>query len=309
MFCSISVLCFPSESVKVHLLDQAIVSAPEVTLGEIATIEGPAELTENLKGIFLAWAPEVGRKGAISSYRIKSLLDKEGVENLQVLGMQSTFTTEKTAIPKEEIKTMVTEWIQGELPIGTEADLSFMGLTKEWFIPAGKDVEVRLMLQGGSISASTMVLMEALVDGKVLSSKRIRFKVGLYREVVTLVKPIRRGEVVSRDHIMVKRSNVTRLKGMEIAFAKDALGMVVKRTSSSGKVLTLTDIQKPILVEKGALSSILVKNGPINMTITGAIAMKSGREGDLITFKNPMNPRTILQARITGKDSAQIIIR
>ena len=306
--CLLPITCFSGE-IKIHLIDQVQVLAPKVTLGEIATIEGPKEVIDQLKEVFIALAPDVGRKGAISSYRIKSILESKGIDNADVYGMQSTFTTEKRSIPKEKLKTMVTEWIQGELPYGTDANLTFMGLTKDWSVPKGEGVDIKFMLQGGRISESTMVLMEALVDGKVMSSKRVRFNISLYRDVVTFIKPVQRGDQILRDYVELKRSDVTRLKGMEIASVDDVVGMVITRSAPSGMVLTLNDIEKPILVERGALSRIIIKNGSISMTITGAEAMKNGREGDLITFINPMNPRTTLQARIMGKDLAQIIIQ
>ncbi len=294
---------------KIHLLDQAMVAPQEVTLGDLASIEGDKAVVEQLRDMEIAQAPKVGQKGAISSYRLKSMLQDSGLQDVEVLGLQSTFITESRTLSPQELSAQASEWIQSLLPEGTEAALSFQGLNGSWEVPNSEETSIEFELLGNRLSSSVSLVAKAYVRGSLYARKNFRASVSLFRDVAVLSKPVKRKSLIRQEDVELRREDVTQLRGMEIASLQDVVGMVAKRSLPMNEVLTVRDLETPVLIEKGDLSQIFIRNGSVNMTIAGAEAMQDGKEGDLVRFKNPMNPKTTLQARVVRQGVAQIIIR
>ena len=94
-----------SEKAVIRLVDSIAVRAPEITLGEIATVESDdPHLKESLIHFVVGVAPQVGRSRLVSSYKIKSLLAKNGFDSAVIHGVQSTVVTEATVMRRDEIK-------------------------------------------------------------------------------------------------------------------------------------------------------------------------------------------------------------
>ena len=107
---------------------------------------------------------------------------------------------------------------------------------------------------------------------------------------------LQRGEILTTDHLEIRRADVTMATGMEAVDVDNIIGLAAKHNLPVGELLSVQDFEHPIVMERGAMSRIIVLNGGIKLCIAGAEALQSGRTGDLILFKNPMNPREPLKA-------------
>ncbi|MEM8800095.1 MAG: flagellar basal body P-ring formation chaperone FlgA [Pseudomonadota bacterium] len=107
-----------------------------------------------------------------------------------------------------------------------------------------------------------------------------------------------RGEVITEDdlgwvQVPAYRSNTNVLR------SKDRLiGMAAKRPIKPGAPIRSLDLEKPRLVKKGDLVTLVYKSGRLSLTARGK-AMEAGARNETIRVLN-VTSRRIFEARIAG---------
>lgn len=295
---------------KVRLIDTIAVEAPDITLGEIATIDTDNEaLRERLANTVITAAPRVENPRILSALKVRAVLDREGYDNtVKVLGTQCHVSTQRRLVDDDEMISYVQGWINHALKAGTQAEIDFMNLAT-WYVPAGDDVHIVVESGHNKLGGNMLVTVRAMAGDKVLTSTRARVHVSLYRESPVMIRPLQRGEALTADHFEIRHCNVTQATGMELADAHELIGLEARRNLKVGSLLSVNNFQRPVLVDRGSLNRIIVVNKNIRMSVSSARALQSGKKGDTIRFTNPMNAREPLYAKVLDKGLAIIEIR
>ena len=292
----------------VRLVDSIVVRAPNVTLGEIASIETDDDLLKKrLINLVVGEVPRVGASKIISSFKIKGILSRANFRGVNVHGVQSTVSTESRMMGKDEMKKIISEWALSKVESGKESEIEFLRLPRRWEVPEGEEVEYVLhssktKFSGGKLSLTA----RAVVGDYILSSAHVRINVLHFSEVPVVVRPLKRGDVLLQSHVEIHRSDVTSSDGMIVGKVGDVLGMIAKKDLPVGKILSVKDFEMPMLIERGSLNRLLVVNGTIRMSIAGSKALQSGRKGELILFSNPLNEKETLKGRVMESGLAMI---
>jgi flagella basal body P-ring formation protein FlgA len=138
---------------------------------------------------------------------------------------------------------------------------------------------------------------------------RLNVRIALFRELVVASKPIRKGDVMNADNVeSVRRA----IDSRRVRFA--SLEQVVGRTSradigqydlikSSGVQTTVRKTEHAI--RKNALINVIVRRGPLEVTLKGARAIDSGNPGDQIALLNP-HTREQIVARVIDGSTAEV---
>lgn len=299
-----------SVQANVRLIDTVAVRAPLVSLGEIAHIESPNEsLKKQLIHLVVGEAPQMGRSRIISSFRIKGILKKEGVDGVQVYGVQSLVNTESKKLSRDEMKEKIIHWAERNAEGSKEVKVDFVRLPQFWKIPEGEEVDIQVSSVGSAKHGGYQSLtLRSLVGDRVMSSQHVRIKISYFDEVPVIVRPLKKGSVLEKIHVTMRRAEVTGASGMEVGQAEDLLGMVAKRDLSVGSLLSLRDFERPVLIERGSINRLLILNGSVRMKVSGAEALQNGRMGDIILFSNPMNKRKNLKAKVLKQGLAAITL-
>lgn len=294
----------------ISLLEEVAVTAPDVKLGEIAVIDSQDEsFKEYLKSLVVDPVPPLGVKKSISSYRIKQVLQANEVEGVAVKGIQSGIYTLSKTIEREELEQMIQHWVEDQLPTDVEAEVYFNRLPFSWKVPMGSETDLVINAKGKEPKGTVSLVLESRVDDKILSQANARIVVKHFKEALVLERPLAKGEEVDIGNVVKRRAEITDINGLELIDRERVKNRLAKRNLPIGHVLTVDDLEEPVLVEAGSINRIIVKNGKISMNIAGARALQSGRKGDYVLFSNPLNRKENLLGEVIGKGIARIELR
>lgn len=316
LFSMLMIFSYPSiahaKKVKahVHLIDFITVKAPQITLGKIASIETKdSQLEEKLTQLVIDDVPIVGLSRIISSYKVKSILSSEDIEDVQVHGVQSSVYTESRELPSESIKDIVENWVAKQVGKDVDVEIKFIKLPRKWHVPTAKDMEYRISSRGRRMAGLINLRIQSVVGEKVLSTGHVKVNLSLFKEAVVLIRPLNKSEEITLDKIEIKRVDVSQLRGRELGNVDGILAMVAKRTLGVGTVLSKSDLEYPLKIQAGSLNRIVVVNGNIRMNLSGAKALQSGRKGDIILFANPLNEKEKIHAQVIDSGLARMVLR
>ncbi len=284
---------------EVRLIDAVSVKAPSVTLGQIASITTNNEaLRARLNALTIMPVPNLSAPGVVSAYKVKSLLEREGLGNSTIVyGTQSLVTTECREVNAIELRDLITIWVKANSSKDVDSEISFDYIPKKWKVPSDH-VEIDISNGRGPLRGPVTFSIRALVADKVMATTQVRGSIAIFKEVVTLNHSLQKGEKLSAASLKVQRAEVTKLGGMEVASSEDVVGMVAKKNLPQGQIIIKADFDQPTLIEKGALSRIIIENGDLKMSIVGAQALQNGKKGDVIPFVNPLNSKDTLHAQV-----------
>lgn len=304
-------LCFLSTSlqgeVAVRLIDQIAVDHTPILLGDIATVSGDdSQEVKKVRQLPIATLPTVHRQRTLSAYRIRNLIEKQGVKEVTIFGLQSTVSVDTRQVSEGELTQLVKSWIQEKVGNHIEVEMHVLSLPKNWAIPKSDKVTLAVESRQSRPAGTVALSLKALSQGEVLSSQQGRVEVRLYQPAIVLNRPLSKGSPLREGDFEKKRADVTHATGMEIISPQKFLGMIAKKNLSTGALLSVQDFDLPTLISRGSLAHITVANGNIMMGITGAEALQSGKKGDRILFKNPLNPNAPIRAEVVKEGLATI---
>lgn len=123
--------------------------------------------------------------------------------------------------------------------------------------------------------------------------------------VPTLNKHIPTGQMIKAQDISWVSLPSQRL-GNNVLRSKDQIiGMTPRRGMKVATPIKLSDLERPNIIKRGKIVSILFKSGKISLTAIGK-AQESGGKGDVIRVMNNKSHKTI-EAVITGPSQVQVI--
>ena len=115
------------------------------------------------------------------------------------------------------------------------------------------------------------------------------------------------GHLVTESDMRPGRVRAALLRGASAIRPQDALGMAVRHDVTPGQILTLADLTRPALVQRGALVRMLLDSDGLSLSAQG-IAAETGARGDRIRVENPLSHR-IVQAEVIGPDEVRVAPR
>ena len=113
-------------------------------------------------------------------------------------------------------------------------------------------------------------------------------------DVPVLSQPIERGHVVREEDLSWIRVPINRLGAQMISDPSELVGKSAKRPLRSGQPLRLSDLRRPIAINKGALVTMTFNVPGMQLTDTGR-ATEQGAIGDTIAVFEPALPSHCLR--------------
>jgi len=122
--------------------------------------------------------------------------------------------------------------------------------------------------------------------------------------IPVLKTPLRPGDVISADDIDYIDMRSTDIASSMITEASNLIGQTPRRGVSAMKPLMLSDVKLPIIVKKGDLVTMVLKNNLLSLTAQGR-AMDNGAAGDAIRVMNSTS-KQVIDAIVTGSQTVSI---
>ena len=281
-------------ALRVELHEKALVSAPVVHLGDIASITPEGRAAENLAAKRVTTSPNPGKSRTIKASSIIEMMryDKNAAD-IGWSGAESIEVTRKgQVITKERMKQIVAEFIGRHLKSLPDAEIRFTSVrTRENIIlPAGTITYTVKPSKPAIIGSSSFNILFA-VDGRTVTNRTVRGKLEVLAPVATAAVNIRRGSIITPDQVEMIRRDISKLDGPY--FTRDrVIGLQAQRTIRAGKPLDIMNVAPPPVIKKGELVEIVADRGPLRITTKG-IAVMDGRPGDFIRVKNISSSKLI----------------
>ena len=117
-------------------------------------------------------------------------------------------------------------------------------------------------------------------------------------EVVTLARPISRGETIRETDLVTERLPRADVVTDALSKPEHVVNQAARRALRNGQTLRAADLMKPQIIARDDAVTIVFRSRAITLTLRGK-AMANGAEGETIAVLNPQSKRTI-QATVTA---------
>ncbi len=132
----------------------------------------------------------------------------------------------------------------------------------------------------------------------------VTVKADVYLSVVMAAREIARGEVMPPDGLVMKRYNISNLRGEPLLSREATMGLTAKRTLRPWKPILRTQLEQPLLVKRGQAVTILSQTGEIRAQTAG-VALKDGRQHETIKVQNSSSER-VIDAIVAGPGQVSV---
>ena len=151
----------------------------------------------------------------------------------------------------------------------------------------------------------------AIYDGATLLGKvEIYAQLGRYQMVPRTTRVVARNTPLDADNVRTERRLLTTGTGQE--YAQTVIGRVTRRTLPAHALIRTRDIADRQVAEISIRSQtpvqLVARVGSVTVTMNNAIALQSGRVGDMIQVRN-LESRTTHIGRITSGSRVEVITR
>ena len=282
----------PADSkVLVNLLGKAEVSSANITLGDIAQVDGMNDpLARMVKDVVLANSPGFGKKMVIGREDIRAQLVNNRIDPVKVSligAIDVEVSREGRLVEKNEITDLVEDYIRScWSDDNVRLDIEYQRLPDNPTLPSD-DLQLTILDPiRPRFSGSVSVAVVAVGDK---GTPEVRFpvsaRVKTYEQVIVLREDFSRSHILSPDDVQYTERETTVSRGEPVKNIEDIIGKRLKRRIKSGTVLTSGDLELPPLIERGDEVTMIVNYKNIMIGCVGK-AWQSGRKGDRIIVRN-----------------------
>jgi flagella basal body P-ring formation protein FlgA len=124
---------------------------------------------------------------------------------------------------------------------------------------------------------------------------------------VSVVSPIRAGEIIRTDQIQIDPAGSARFDPAAVRKLDDVAGKVAKRPLPIGTTVLKVHLEEPKAVSKGEMVTVEVVSGRVCLKLDGT-AETAGHIGQTISIRNSQSGKSF-SAKVTGTGSARVLAR
>jgi len=286
---------------RVNMLEQVILRQNVTVDGHLIILGDIFKGTGDKSNIAIAYAPEPGRRAFFDANWLYRVANGHGLKWRPLSMKQNVQVNRKTVtIERDEIE-----------------DYIFAAL-----IDKGADPKMTLELSNRKVQLHLPSSSEAVVEVTNTSydqrtqrftanvsspgSKAIRVT-GRMQKMLNI--PVLNRRVLKNEMIMVEdikwvKSPSKRVQNDIILHVDDLIGKTPKRGLRADALIRISEVQRPILVEKGSLVTMVLKTPLMVLTSQGR-AVDPGANGDVIRITNTQSNK-VVQAVVTAAGIASI---
>ena len=253
----------------------------------------------------VAAAPPPGARAVFNAARLRSIARRAGISWRPRSRHQNAVVTRiGRLVSSGDIRKLIqTALIKRGMPPDHQIVLSKNNLTLHIAAEDTREIRIaqtRYNPQGKQFSA----IVEVPDDRS--SHKRVQVTGSVYEviNVPVLARSIRRGETIrTRDLEFVKKRRKTIGRNTIIDISR-IVGKTPRRYLQTGKPMRMADLRMPVLVAKGKLVTLTLRNQHILITAQGK-ALEDGAKGEVVRVTNTRSRQTV-QGVVMGHNRVAI---
>jgi flagellar basal body P-ring formation protein FlgA len=288
---------------------EAQVQGPQMMLGELAEIQGePADTVARMRQVLLGQAPPAGVERQLSRSSIVTQLRHQGfaVQEVQFQGapqVRVTRAAQRLEPPQMEaaVRQALSRRLSQTPPQPSIRDIRGLSAV---FVPPGL-VEYEVIVPGrNALLGPTPFTLAIHVAGKVEKQLHGTAYISIAQEVVSLVRPVAQGEIITADAVSRTQVQVTQPLRQAVLQPEEVIGKRAQRSLADNAPLSTRDVAASPVIQKGDLIHIVVESSLIKVSTPG-VALEAGKLGDTIRVKNTSSNREI-RAQVIDKQTVRI---
>jgi len=285
---------------KVMLRDAVTVKSKLVRLGDLFINAGDnADVT-------VAYAPAPGKQALFDARWLYRLARSYGLQ-WKPLGIQDQILVQRAgqAISREEIEDTILAALSkygAEKSMSVELSNRLMRL----YVPTGALAQVGVEdisyePRTGRFSA----IIKAPANDPRAERNRVTGRLHEITEIPVLVRRMLKKEVITKRDIKWVRTRNDRIRRGTVLELDELIGMAVKRGLRADRPIQTSAIQRPILVAKGSLVTIILKAPKMTLTARGK-SLDNGADGDTVRITNSQSKK-VIEAEVTGTARVAVV--
>jgi len=123
--------------------------------------------------------------------------------------------------------------------------------------------------------------------------------INIYKEVMVLSQPIRRGSFYTKNNIAVEKKEISNLRSGYFSSPQNIINKQATRNLAQGTIITQNNITEPKLIKRGEKVTIKISSPNLEISASG-IALMDGIQNQNIRIKN-IKSQQIVQATVVNK--------
>jgi flagella basal body P-ring formation protein FlgA len=241
-------------------------------------------------------APDLGATGTVSAEAVI-----EAVRPYALVGLDTgdvaevTVTRASRAIPAKIIEDRVAAALAAQYALGPIKDIVVhfeRDLRMIHVEPSAKGDPRVAYINYDSRSGRFAATLDMPTGAGTRGTLHLAGRAAATAEVVTLLRPVERGEVIKDNDVVVQRRPRADVGHEFIRNADQAVGLAARAAMQAGRPLRAADLMKPEVVQRNETVTLVYKVPGIMLTVRGK-ATEGGAEGDVISVLNEQSKRTV----------------
>ena len=297
--------------IVIYIKSDVVVSGESILMGDIAKVtSGNVDANIAIGNIRLGRSPWPGHKRNFGLGDIKTLLYNRGVDlsHMRFEGANEvTVRLKSITISGDEIVSHAKGYLLNRLNSGNvQIEAIAQQIPNDQVVPFGSG-DIKLRFSRASIGKSkrqVYLTINILVDGNIHQTIGITFNIKRFGNIVIANKMMKSGEVVHDGDIGLESVELTRLHGNVFNNKEDIIGKVLKRSLSSGQIITKNMVEEISVVKRGDNVVILIRAQALEVTARG-VCQDDGAYGDLIRVVN-VDTKKVLFCNVIDSGTVEI---
>jgi flagella basal body P-ring formation protein FlgA len=275
---------------RVAVAPQSTVSEPWIILGRIARIDATEpRVLEQLSKLALANSPENGQTRWLEADTLKQRLQQAGFDLAVVeleLPERIAVTRGALMVPVESLRRAAVDYVLAAMPWRKDqVRIKQVQVEQQVLVPAG-EMTLRVMGEpNGAMTGDVALTIEVLVDGRPVRRSWATVSIEASAQAVAAVRPLARNQLVSAGDVTLQAVDAHALPAGAITRSADVTGKRLKRAVAAGTLLSTEMVERPPLVKRGDVVTILYESGGLRVTALGIVRQEGG-EGERIHVQN-----------------------
>lgn len=284
-----------------ELKPSAMVDDSVITLGDLFS-----ELTEK-QDIVIATAPEPGKKVLVSARHILQLTRTNNVRWRNSAGVTNVIVSRmSTVVSYEDLADDLKAELNNLNHSNQNLEIRFYNRNGKIHLPNGFDVAdisiKNISLNRGSDKFSALVGAPTGSGGETLHT--INGRTISVTMIPSLARTIRNGDVIKASDITWISLADNQVSRNVIRTSDQLIGMTPRNQIKEGSTVRLSDVNRPVLVKRGALVKINFNTSNISLSTIGK-AVEKGGKGDVIQVKNNASQK-VISAIVLGTNLVEV---
>lgn len=290
------------EASRVTVRRTVLVQRDTVRLGDVF-IAGEGRLPQ--ADTVIARAPDAGRSLVLNAAWLADTARAHGLQWRASTGNETvTVHRDSRMVGREEIIAAVRD-VLVHSGVAADAELDLAGLVAPLPVPAGTRQPVGVVdIDYDPRSGRFSTLIEIPAGAPDADRLRLSGRAHEVLEVPVLARAIARGQQVTADDVRWAKVRTSSLPAGVATDLDQVLRMTARRPLQAGQPLRQRDLERPALVEKNQLVTMVLRAGKMTLTAQGR-AMERGAKGDVVRVQNTMSNQ-IVHATVT-KDRTVVV--